>query len=117
MRLLLDEQHSPEVAHQLRARGHDVDAVAARPELVTLEDDVLLDVAAADRRALMTEDVRDFMYEHRRRIAEGRTHYGIVFTSRFSRRKERIGGLIAAIAAFLDARPEDDALRNEVAWL
>ena len=33
MKLLLDEMWSSDIAVQLRRRGHDVDAVAERPEL------------------------------------------------------------------------------------
>ncbi len=35
MRLLLDEHCSPEIARQLRTLGHDVVAVAERPDLFT----------------------------------------------------------------------------------
>lgn len=52
MRLLLDEQHDPEVARQLRARGHDVSAVAAPEFGRGLSDPEVLDLATAERRAL-----------------------------------------------------------------
>lgn len=80
MRLLLDEHFSPEIARQLRARGHDVDAARERPELHGLTDADLLEVARVERRALLTENVADFMELHRRALVAG-THAGLVFTS------------------------------------
>lgn len=59
MRLLLDEHLAPEIARRLRSRGHDVDAVAERPELVSLSDGELFARMAVERRAILTNDVPD----------------------------------------------------------
>lgn len=79
MRLLLDEMWSHEIALQLRRRGHDVIAVT-EPEHEThygrLDDDVVLERAQEDGRAVVTENVGDF---ERARVAfegTGRSHHG-----------------------------------------
>jgi hypothetical protein len=61
VKLLLDEHYSPAIARQLRTRGHDVMAVAERPDLVGLGDDELLARMAQEQRAIMTDDVKDFL--------------------------------------------------------
>lgn len=81
MRLLLDEQHDPEVARQLNDRGHDVSALAARELGRNLSDPEVLDLATTEERAVVTEDARDFAVEHRRRLAAGIAHSGIIVTS------------------------------------
>lgn len=119
MRLLLDEQHDPEVARQLLARGHDVGAVAARELGRSLSDPEVLDLATAEKRALVTEDVRDFAVEHGRRLAAGLAHFGIIVTSarRYPRGRRSIGPLIAALDDLLRVNPAEDALRDRLIWL
>lgn len=119
MRLLLDEQHDRHVAIQLRERGHDVVAVSERPELTGLDDPEVLAAAAAERRALVTENVRHFAVAHRRLVEAGGEHYGIVFTSptRFPRTRTARGALVAALDRFLGAHRADDELLNLTEWL
>lgn len=90
MKLLLDEMHAPAVAALLRNRGHDVDAVKERADLVGLADADLLAVAAAEGRALVTENVKDFAALDRLWTSTGRRHAGIVFTH--ARRFPRAAG-------------------------
>lgn len=118
MRLLLDEQHDPEVARQLNDRGHDVSAVAARELVRSMSDTEALDLAVAEARAVVTEDVHDFAVEHRRRLAAGVAHFGIVLTSRkrYPRDRGSIGRLIAALDDLLRAHPVEDALRDQLIW-
>lgn len=119
MRLLLDEQHDPEAARRLGARGHDVSALAARELGRSLSDAEVLDLAVAERRAVVTEDARDFVIEHRRRLAAGVAHFGVVITSakRYPRGRRSIGGLIEGLDRFLRAHPAEDALRDQLIWL
>lgn len=119
MRLVLDEHFPAEIARQLRGRAWDV--VTAR-ELVAGEDrsdGELLRRASEAGRAIVTEDVVDFVELHRAAILTGRRHAGIVFTSwrRFPRTKRGIGRLVSALEALLDAHPEDDAFENRTGWL
>jgi predicted nuclease of predicted toxin-antitoxin system len=118
MRLLLDE-HSPEIARQLRDRGRGVVAARERPELHGLSDRELLGVATAERRVLVTENVADFAELHRRSLASGEEHAGIVFTSskRFPRTRRAIGRLVRALDALIETHPDQDALAGQSWWL
>lgn len=80
MRFLLDEMHTPTAAERLRFLGVDAVAVVERPEWAGLADEELLRVAAADRRVLVTENVKDFAVIARRWAATGTAHGGLVFT-------------------------------------
>lgn len=116
-RLLLDEHFSPEIARQLRGRGHDAAAARERPELHGLADRELLAVAADERRVLVTENVADFAELHRQSVLRGVPHAGLVFTSprRFPRTRRGIGPLVRALEAFLaDGPPE---LAGQTWWL
>ena len=119
MRLLLDEHFSPEIARQLRNRGHD--AVAAREAIGSpgLSDRDLLALATADRRAIVTENVADFIELHRASIIVGSPHYGIVFTSpnQFPRTRRAIGRLVRGLDVLLVAHPSIEALRDQTWWL
>jgi predicted nuclease of predicted toxin-antitoxin system len=119
VRLLLDEHFSPEVARQLRRRRHDVIAASTQAELHGLFDAELLAHAAGQRRALVTENVADFVEIHRAIVIGGRRHYGLVFTSprQFPRTKRAIGRLVRALDALLDGNRADDALVNQTWWL
>ena len=119
MRLLLDEHFSPRIASQLRRRRHDVVAARADVDLHGLADAALLAHATSEHRALVTENVADFVELHRAAVITGERHYGLVFTSarRFPRSERGIGRLVAALDALCDARPDDDALLNQTWWL
>ena len=60
VRLLLDEMYPPALADRLCQYGHDVVAVAARADLVGLDDAAVLEAATVEERCLVTENVRDF---------------------------------------------------------
>jgi nucleoside-diphosphate-sugar epimerase len=105
VKLLLDEMHAPAVAERLRAMGHDVVAVKERPELIGRADADLLAAAAAEGRAIVTENVKDFAVLHRLWAAAGQVHAGMVFTHprRFPRGAgDHIRRLGDALARFLD---------------
>ena len=119
MRLLLDEQQDRHAAEILRRQGRDVVAVAERPPLRALSDAEVLAAAGAERRAVVTENVRHFAILHRHAIDQGRFHYGIVFTSRrrFPRRRGSPRPLVAALRSLLRADPAEDDLREQLVWL
>jgi predicted nuclease of predicted toxin-antitoxin system len=116
VRLLLDEMISFRIARQLRNRGHDVVAIKRdRPDLARRLDSDILRTMAGERRAVVTNNVRDFRAEHERMLAAGETHYGIVFTldAVLPRNKASVALWVRRLDAFLRAHPDDDALRDK----
>ena len=119
MRLLLDEMIAATVAEQLRRRGHDVVALqdASLQHLRGVDDDRVLDHASSERRAVVTDNVPDFVDCHRRRLEAQRTHYGLLFFSNDTFPRHRhdvfVGYVVRALDAELDAHPGDD----DSAWL
>ena len=120
MRLLLDEMLSPRIARELRDRGHDVVAIKGdRLELESKSDYELVLALSAEQRAIVTNNAHDFEPIHRRLSAVGREHYGIIisFDRDLPRNKASFGIWIETLNAFLEARPEIDALRNRLTYL
>lgn len=108
MKLLLDEMHAPSVALQLIGESFDVVAVAAQPDLRGMADEELLVHATTERRALVTENVADFMPLATQWAGEHKTHSGLVFTNpgRFNRATLAYpGNLIASLREFLTHPP------------
>ncbi|MGD0604661.1 MAG: DUF5615 family PIN-like protein [Streptosporangiaceae bacterium] len=58
--LLLDEMFAPAIAAELRELGHDVIAVADRSDLRSKSDEEIFSWASAEKRWLLTENVKDF---------------------------------------------------------
>ncbi|MDE3133946.1 MAG: DUF5615 family PIN-like protein [Acidobacteriota bacterium] len=118
MRLLLDELYSKEIAVQLRTLGHDVVAVSEL-DLDGTKDPALLTVAATERRALVTNNARDFVPIASRWLASGREHSGLLLTfdRGLPRDRREIGRHVRTLALALDANPDDDALLNQIRWL
>ena len=119
MKLLLDEHYSPRVAENLRAQGHDVTAVAELSALTGLADRTLITVARDSGRALVTENVRDFIPIVTELARIGTSHAGIILTNshRFPRSRDGMGRLAEALRDILVAHPKDEALKNRVVWL
>lgn len=119
MRLLLYEQLSPVIAEQLRARGHDVEAVAERAWLASLRDDEVFASAIAERRAVVTNNVPDYVMIFRRLHSTAVDHYGLLLTDdrRMPRDRRAFGRFVIVLERFLAAHPAEDALRNQMHWL
>lgn len=108
MKLLLDEMHAPSVAVQLTGETFNVVAVATHPDLRGMADDELLAYAATERRALVTENVADFMPLATQWASEHKTHSGLIFTNpkRFNRATLAYpGNLITSLRDFLTNPP------------
>jgi predicted nuclease of predicted toxin-antitoxin system len=106
-RLLLDEMFSPAIATELRDRGHDVIAVADRPDLRARSDEEIFAWASTERRWLLTENVKDFRPIMLRALPAGPPGCGLLFTSSrvFPRSRKNPGPLISALHAWLTAGP------------
>ena len=119
MRLFLDEHYSPKIAAELRKRSHDVFSAQERDDLRGLGDRELWNFASAEGRALMNENVADFMPLVREAAAQAERHFGVVFTSPRSlpRGPRTIGVYIERLEGFLRDRPADDAQADQVQWL
>lgn len=117
MRLLLDEMFPASIAQILRHDGHDVVAVQEQPDLRQLSDPELFVAAQEDRRAVVTENVKDFATlvagPHRS------DHHGLILTTNRSFPRHRdgfVGALVTALRDFLDAHPGGEP-RSLVHWL
>lgn len=120
MRLLLDEHLSPEVAAQLRGRGHEVIAVAERPELRGLTDRDHFEFASSERRVIVSGNLRDFRPMLSQALHSGSPAYGLIcLPRRFSLARRDVGDLVRALEALLKTHPEDDSLirRGGEIWL
>lgn len=120
MKLLLDEMISFRVAAELRARGHDVQAVKRdRPDLESVPDLTIVQVLALEARTIVTNNVKDYQPIHRLFAATGRDHAGMVFTSdtTLPRTKAAIPQWIAAFEQLVRSHPAASVLVNRVAHL
>ena len=120
MKLLLDEHLSPEIARQLRERGHDVVAVGERTDLRGRPDRVHFASLADEQRAIVTRDLADVRPLLAEALRRGSSTYGLVCVpARFPLNRDGIGRLVVALDALLKAHPEIDAavaLGGEI-WL
>jgi Domain of unknown function (DUF5615) len=109
LRLLLDEMYSPAIA--ARRRGHDAEAVVARSDLRTRSDPDIFAAAQAERRAVVTENIRDFVPLADERDKRGAGHFGLVLVpeAAFPRRDPRtIGRMVHTLDALARRFPDDD---------
>lgn len=119
MKLLLDEMLAPVIARELRARGHDAEAIAGHPDRETLSDPEVMSLARAEHRAVVTNNLRDFRPLHHDAIAPGGPgHYGMIFMpGGYRRTKDDTGRIINALDSKLRQYPGEDDLANGEDWL
>jgi hypothetical protein len=111
LKLLLDERLSPEIARQLRDRGHDVVAVGERGDLRGRPDRVHFASLPDEQRAIVTRDLADFRPLLADQLRRGGKTYGLVCVPRgFSLSRDGIGTFVRALDALLQAHPETDAM-------
>ena len=109
LKLLLDEMYPPAIAEQLRRRGRDVDAVAARGELRMLADLDIFATAQREQRAVVTENVADFSAIADSHDQRGEAHHGLVLVNprRHPRGNQRtIGRMVTALERLLGEQPD-----------
>jgi predicted nuclease of predicted toxin-antitoxin system len=114
-KLLLDEHYSPKIAEILRNRGFDVSAVTAETALIGRTDAELMELAAAQGRRIVTENVKDFLALANAAYADGNkpTRLLLVSPKRFPRGRSRIGTLATALASWLESQTP----RADQEWL
>jgi len=120
LKLLLDEHLSPEIARQLRERGHDAIAVGEHSDLRGRPDRVHFASPPEQQRVIVTRDLADFRPLLADVLRRGRPTYGLVcIPARFQLNRDGIGRLVTALDALLQANPKVDAaisLGGEI-WL
>jgi predicted nuclease of predicted toxin-antitoxin system len=119
VKLLLDEMLSPAIARELRARGHDVQAVAEHADTAALPDPEVMTLARDERRAIVTNNVRDFRPLHIDAVTPGGLgHFGVIFMAgNYRRTGNDIGRIIAALEEKLTQYPGDKDLADAEDWL
>ena len=112
MKLLSDEMLSPAIARELRARGHDGEAIAGHPNREALTDPEVMALARPEHRAVVTNDLRDCRPLHSDAIVSGGAGlYGIIFMpGAYHRTKNDTGRIITALEAELRSYPGDSDL-------
>jgi hypothetical protein len=117
-RLALDEMFAPVIAQALRERGHDVVAIAERPELRAMSDGAVLSWAAGEGRWLLTENVKDLRPIILGALQAGEiSQTGVLFTtsSSFPRSRSKPGRLIEALDRWLSNGPPAPPISED--WL
>ena len=116
MKALLDEQLSPRIAELLRDRGHDVQAVVDRRDLAGRSDRLILEVATAEKRVVITNNVKDFRPLAAERLARGESHAGLILLpSTRARTRGAVEMLANAIGQILREHP--DGLAASERWI
>lgn len=105
------------VARALRDLGHDITAVAERPDLRALTDAEVFRAAMDQRRWLLTENVKDFRPLLLQAMQTELVSTGILFTSSrsFHRSRKNPGPLIHALDVWLTAGPPEPPITED--WL
>jgi predicted nuclease of predicted toxin-antitoxin system len=119
VKLLLDEMLAPAIARELRSRGHDVESVGGRSEWQALSDAEVVEVARRERRAIVTNNLRDFRPLHHEAIVPGGPgHFGMVFVpGSYRRTKADIGMIVNALERKLAEYPGEEDLAGGETWL
>jgi predicted nuclease of predicted toxin-antitoxin system len=79
--LLLDEMFPVTIARQLSEMGCDTEAASARVDLRGSTDAEMLEIATQENRAIVTDNIQDFVQLSRTWIGQGRIHPGIILVS------------------------------------
>lgn len=80
-------------------------------QMLTHSDDAQLQFAARERRALVTFNFADFAYLHEKTLAEGKQHWGIIFST-----AEPIGTLLQRLVRLLNSVTAAE-MKNQIRWL
>jgi predicted nuclease of predicted toxin-antitoxin system len=110
IRLYLDEDVRPLLAHTLRERGYD--AVSALDlGRIAMPDTAHFEYASEENRALLTFNIRDFVPLAARAMAEGKVFPGLVVSDQIEIRE-----LLRRTLRLLGQRSAAD-MANTIVWL
>jgi hypothetical protein len=116
MRLFLDAHVSARrIAASLRDAGHDVRAADEERTLDGWEDERLLELAATERRIMVTFNARDLARIAREWAGEGRHHAGCAILVGIDHGE--FGVILARLADELTARPDPRMWRDYTAFI
>jgi hypothetical protein len=116
---MLDEMYPQSIAERLRGRGHDAEAVVERTELRALADADLFALAQTEQRAVVTENLPDFIVIANDYDERGQVHHGVVLVppSSYPRSDARlVGRMVTELDRLLDEHP-DAAATSQRHWL
>ena len=109
-----------EIARQLRRRGHDALVATERPAWADLTDPELFAVAQTEMRAMVTENVGDFVQLDAEYRAQSQSHCGIILTTdrRFRRGTAASTGRLVLALDRLPRTPDGWPIGdNSIVWL
>jgi hypothetical protein len=110
--LLLDQQISPAVAEQVRAKRPEIPVVGLAEwhdgGFAGQPDSVILRAAALERCVLVTYDRRTIPPTIREWSAVGVSHAGVVFVDNHTIASSNFGGLVRALIALWDRERDGD---------
>ena len=108
-----------EIGERLRERGHDVVSAAERDDLAAMADASPATRLQAERRAVLTNNHRDWRPLCADAILAGEHHYGLLLTADRSlpRTRANIGRFVELLDGFLSSRQAEDASMNQEHWL
>jgi predicted nuclease of predicted toxin-antitoxin system len=113
VRLLLDANLSPRgIATPLQSAGHDVLALSADPNFEGLDDLLVLELAAAEQRVLITRNSRDFAPLAREWAEASRHHAGLILI--WTLDHSQFAAILAGIERHLERWPDQEQWRDLV---
>jgi predicted nuclease of predicted toxin-antitoxin system len=116
LRLLLDANLSPRgVGGPLRQAGHDVLALAENPAYEGLSDPQVFELAASERRILITRNSRDFAPLARQWAEAQQSHAGLVLI--WTLDHSQFAQIVAGVERQLAQRPTQQQWQDITAAL
>lgn len=111
--------YSPAIAAGLRERAHDSVSVHDRPDISAAPDTVLFAAMQAEQRAIVTNNLRDFVPPAREALQTRSAFFGLVLTSDRSlpRSRAMIGTSVRLLDELMSEHPADDGFVGRVHWL
>lgn len=94
------------IGRPLRSAGHDVMALAEDPALEGLDDSLVLELAAAEKRILVTRNSKDFAPLAREWAEAHRSHAGLILI--WTLDHSQFAEIVAGIELYLELSDDQD---------